>query len=248
MAGDKKFEYNNQVFLSEKNEPWTNKALASLMRAKDAFPPGCDVNRVLEFYFMCCSLEADTDRLSIVAATLANNGINPLTGKRILSAQTVQDTLSIMNCCGMYDYSGQFAFQIGLPAKSGVGGGIIVVVPGIMGFCTYSPPLDKYGNSARGVQFCKLMSKRFNLHQFQIAIDCLISPNVEDHHYVLLQYTASGNLMKVKETVDKIMQCDKDRAYETICKGDYDSRTALHLACSEGHFHLVQYFLESGYF
>ena len=69
-----------------------------------------------------------------------------------------------MNCCGMYDFSGQFAFQIGIPAKSGVGGGIIVVVPGVMGFCTYSPPLDSYGNSARGVQFCELMSIRFNLH------------------------------------------------------------------------------------
>ena len=106
MAGDKKFEYNNEVFLSEKSEPWTNKALANLMRAKNAFPQGCNIDKVLEFYFMCCSLEADTDRLSIVAATLANNGVNPLTGKRILSAQTVQDTLSIMNCCGMYDYSG----------------------------------------------------------------------------------------------------------------------------------------------
>lgn len=100
---------------------------------------------------MCCSLEADTDRLSIVAATLANNGVNPLTGDRVLSTITVRETLSIMNCCGMYDYSGEFAFKIGMPAKSGVGGGIIVVVPGIMGFCTYSPPLDGYGNSARGV-------------------------------------------------------------------------------------------------
>lgn len=164
MAGGKRFDYDNQVFLSEKSEPWTNKALTSLMRGKGAFPEGTDVDKTLELYFMCCSLEADTDRLSIVAATLANNGINPLTGRRVLSTDTVRETLSIMNCCGMYDFSGQFAFQIGIPAKSGVGGGIIVVVPGIMGFCTYSPPLDSYGNSARGVQFCELMSKRFKLH------------------------------------------------------------------------------------
>ena len=89
MAGGKKFDYNNQVFLSEKSEPWVNKALTSLMRAKNAFPEGTDVDKTLELYFMSCSLEADTDRLSIVAATLANNGVNPFTGVRVLSAETV---------------------------------------------------------------------------------------------------------------------------------------------------------------
>ena len=105
----------------------------------------------------------------------------------------------------MYDFSGQFAFQIGIPAKSGVGGGIIVVVPGVMGFCTYSPPLDSYGNSARGVQFCELMSKRFNLHQFNLSTDPLVSPYVQDHHYSLLMYSSKGNLIKVHQTVDLIM-------------------------------------------
>lgn len=110
MAGGKKFEYNNQVYLSEKSEPYVNKALACLMRAKGAFPDGTNIEATLDFYFMCCSLEADADRLSIVAATLANNGVNPLTGDRVLSSDTVRETLSIMNCCGMYDFSGQFAF------------------------------------------------------------------------------------------------------------------------------------------
>ena len=80
MAGGRKFDYDNQVFLSEKGEPWTNKALASLMKARNAFPKGTDSEKTMELYFMCCSLEADSDRLSIVAATLANNGVNPLTG------------------------------------------------------------------------------------------------------------------------------------------------------------------------
>lgn len=75
-----------------------------------------------------------------------------------------------------------------------------------MGFCTYSPPLDSYGNSARGVQFCELLSKRFNLHQFDIENDPLLSAGVQDHHYVLLMYSGKGNLVKVKETVDLIIQ------------------------------------------
>ena len=152
-----------------------------------------------------------------------------------------------MNCCGMYDFSGQFSFQIGVPAKSGVGGGIIVVVPGIMGFCTYSPLLDEYGNSVRGVQFCELISKRLKLHQFNLDKDPLLSPYVKDHHYSLLFFSGKGNLIKVKETVEMIMQ-DKIVGYENVCKGDYDDRTALHLACSEGHFPVVQYFLENGFF
>ena len=143
-----------------------------------------------------------------------------------------------MNCCGMYDYSGEFAFKIGMPAKSGVGGAIIVVVPGKMGFCTYSPPLDSYGNSARGVQFCKLISQRLKLHQFILEKDPLVSENMKDHHFDLLDYASKGNLLKVKDTVDLIMQ-DKVKGYENVCKGDYDARTALHLACSEGQFQIV---------
>lgn len=233
MAGGKKFEYDNKVYLSEKSEPFTNKALLCLMRARNAFPENTDIDQTLQFYFMCCSLEGDADRMAIVAATLANNGINPLTGDRVLSTVTVRETLSIMNCCGMYDYSGEFAFKIGMPAKSGVGGAIIVVVPGVMGFCTYSPPLDTYGNSARGVQFCKLISQRLKLHQFNLENDPLVSVHMKDHHFDLLDYASKGNLLKVKDTIQLIMQ-DKVKGYDNVCKGDYDARTALHLAASEG--------------
>lgn len=89
--------------------------------------------------------------MGIIAATLANGGVNPLTNDRVLDTSTVKDVLSIMSSCGMYDYSGEFAFNVGLPAKSGVSGAIMIVVPGKMGICTYGPRLDKYGNSAKGV-------------------------------------------------------------------------------------------------
>lgn len=107
MAGGKAFHYDNKVYLSEKSEPWTNRALASLMKSQGAFDESAtDIDASLNFYFMLCSLESDADRMSIVAATLANNGINPLTGDQVLSPRVVRDTLSIMFCCGMYDYSG----------------------------------------------------------------------------------------------------------------------------------------------
>lgn len=104
--------------------------------------------------------------MSVVAATLANGGICPLTDDRVLETETVKEVLSIMNSCGMYDYSGRFAFEVGIPAKSGVSGAIMIIIPGVMGICTYSPPLDKFGNSTRGVEFCRTISEKFSLHYF----------------------------------------------------------------------------------
>lgn len=144
-----------------------------LMQHK-AFPTGTKIDKALNFYFMLNSLEADADRLSIIAATLANNGICPLTGDAVLSQRIVRDVLSTMFCCGMNDYSGKFAFEIGLPAKSGVGGGTMVVVPGVMGFCTYSPRLDEHSNSVRGTLFSKMFSNRFGLHRFMISNDPML--------------------------------------------------------------------------
>ena len=98
------------MFLSERNHNDVNTALAYLMNSKNAFPEGTKIEDVVEFYTQCCSLESDTDTLSIIAATLANGGICPLNGDRILSCKTVQNCLSLMNSCGMNDYSGKFAF------------------------------------------------------------------------------------------------------------------------------------------
>ena len=91
----------------------------------------------------------------MVAATFANAGINPLTNDPVYTPSTVRHCLSLMSSCGMYDYSGEFAFTIGLPAKSGVSGGLMLVVPGVMGVCVWSPRLDSLGNSVRGVALCK---------------------------------------------------------------------------------------------
>ena len=108
--------------------------------------------------------------MSIMAATLANGGICPTTGERVLPDTAVKNILSLMYSCGMYNYSGQFAFEVGLPAKSGVSGVVITVVPGVAGFATWSPPLDQIGNSVRGVRFCKELVKVYNFHTFDVAL------------------------------------------------------------------------------
>lgn len=101
-----------------------------------------------------------------MAATLANGCVNPVSGRRALPRSPVRDLLSVMYTCGMYDAAGQWAYEIGVPAKSGVGGGILAVVPGKMGIGVYSPGLDAYGNSVRGVSVCREISARLGLHVF----------------------------------------------------------------------------------
>ena len=105
----------------------------------------------------------------VMAATLANMGRNPLTGASAFDITSVKDVLSIMFTCGMYDYSGQWAYRVGMPAKSGVSGGVIAVVNRQLGIATYSPRLDPCGNSVRGIEVCVDMASRLGLHVF----DCL---------------------------------------------------------------------------
>lgn len=247
MAGGKKFNYDQKVYLSESGCAWGNKALAALMMNTKAFPDGTDPEEALDFYFMLCSLESDADRMSIVAATLANNGKCPLTGDQVLSPRVVRDTLSIMFCCGMYDYSGQFAFNVGMPAKSGVSGALIVVVPGVLGYCTYSPRLDNYGNSSRGVMFSELLEKRFKFHTFNLEQDNLVSPFAKDLSFELIESSGKGDLRNVQAIIHEIGLGGK-LIKEKVERGDYDGRTALHLAASEGRSEIVKYLLETSFY
>ena len=126
-----------------------------------------DIEAHLDLYFRQCSLLVNTADLAIMAATLANGGVNPVTGERAIPAEHVRSVLSVMNTCGMYDYAGGWQFEVGLPAKSGVGGGIAAVLPGHLGIGVFSPRLDKVGNSERGMRVCEDLSRRFHLHLFE---------------------------------------------------------------------------------
>jgi glutaminase len=117
-----------------------------MMEEEGAFPEEHDLQQALESYFMYCSLEMMASDMAVVASTLANGGVCPLTNARVFSPQTVQHCLTLMLSCGMYDYSGEWAFSVGVPTKSGVSGVLCVVIPGVAGICTFSPRLDKCGN------------------------------------------------------------------------------------------------------
>ncbi|MBC7999348.1 MAG: glutaminase A [Leptolyngbya sp.] len=165
-AGGQKIGFNNAVYLSERQTADRNFALGYFMREKKAFPLDSELLDVLEFYFQCCSIETTTKSMAIIAATLANGGICPLTGNQIFRPDHVKNCLSLMLSCGMYDFSGEFAFSVGIPAKSGVSGAIMLAIPGVGGITVWSPLLDELGNSVRGVEFCKRLVSRFRFHTF----------------------------------------------------------------------------------
>ena len=157
-------EFDEAIMSSEKETGHRNRAIAYLMLHFGMISPRVD--ETLDLYFHQCSLKVTSVDLSVMAATLANNGVNPLTQQRVLSEKYVKYVLTLMMTCGLYTYAGEWAFEIGLPAKSGVCGGLLIVVPGKMGIGIYSPPLDSHGNSVRGVLAAKELSSTYNLHIF----------------------------------------------------------------------------------
>jgi glutaminase len=165
--------FSLEVYLSEKRTADRNFALGYFMREKKAFPEGIDLHQVLDFYFQCCAIEMTCRTQAVVAGSLANGGVCPITGERVFSRSTAKDCLSLMYSCGMYDFSGEFAFTVGLPAKSSVSGALMVVVPGVCGITVWSPRLDRYGNSERGLDFCNRLVKAFGFHMY----DRLLKPN-----------------------------------------------------------------------
>lgn len=160
-------EISFPVFLSEQATGNRNRAMAYLMLN---FGMVSDrIEETLDLYFQQCSIMVNARDLSMIGATLANGGINPVTQERAIDEQYIQDLISVMFTCGMYDYSGEWTYRVGIPAKSGVSGGITAAVPGKLGIGTFSPLLDAKGNSLRGLKVCEDISNDFGLHMFNVA-------------------------------------------------------------------------------
>uniref|UniRef100_A0A673G040 glutaminase n=1 Tax=Sinocyclocheilus rhinocerous TaxID=307959 RepID=A0A673G040_9TELE len=244
MAGNEYVGFSNATFQSERESGDRNFAIGYYLKEKKCFPDGTDMTAVLDLYFQLCSIEVTCESASVMAATLANGGFCPITGERVLSPESVRDTLSLMHSCGMYDFSGQFAFHVGLPAKSGVSGGILLVVPNVMGIMCWSPPLDKLGNSVRGIQFCTDLVSLFNFHNYD---------NLR-HFAKKLDPRREGGEQRVKSVINLLfaaytgdVSALRRFALSSVDmeQRDYDSRTALHVAAAEGHIEVVRFLLEA---
>lgn len=161
-TGEDEVRVDEEVYESERSTGHRNRAIGELLI--DSGVLGKPLDLTLDAYFQQCSILTDARRLSMMGATLANGGKNPITGAQAIDPTFVRDVLTVMLTCGMYDWAGQWAYEVGIPAKSGVGGGIVAVVPGLLGIGTFSPRLDKQGNSVRGVMACRDLGRLFSFH------------------------------------------------------------------------------------
>ncbi|MBZ6200011.1 glutaminase [Streptomyces olivaceus] len=154
------------VCASEMEHAHRNLAIAHMLRSHDVLTE--DAGAVVEGYTRQCAVLVTTRDLAMMAATLANRGRNPLTGEQVVPEPVVRQVLSVMFSCGMYDAAGDWATQVGIPAKSGVAGGLIGALPGQIGIATFSPRLDAHGNSVRGVSLFERLSSDMGLHVMEV--------------------------------------------------------------------------------
>ena len=159
---------DEEVYRSESETGFRNRAIAHLLRNFEMLED--PVEEAVEVYFKQCSILVNCRNLAQMAASLANGGVNPVTAERMLDTENVEKVLSVMSTCGMYDYSGEWIFTVGLPAKSGVGGGVMGVLPGQIGVAVFSPRIDAKGNSVRGLRTFADLSRIFNLHLFNYPV------------------------------------------------------------------------------
>ncbi|XP_018556674.1 LOW QUALITY PROTEIN: glutaminase kidney isoform, mitochondrial [Lates calcarifer] len=243
MAGTEYVGFSNATFQSERETGDRNYAIGYYLKEKKCFPDNADMIAALDFYFQLCSIEVTCESGSVMAATLANGGICPITGERVLSAEAVRNTLSLMHSCGMYDFSGQFAFHVGLPAKSGISGAVLLVVPNVMGMMCWSPPLDRLGNSVRGIHFCQELVSHFNFHNYDNLRHFTKkhdprrrSDDDPNKSVVNLMFAAySGDVSALRRFALSALNMEQT---------DYDSRTALHIAAAEGHLEAAIFLTE----
>lgn len=161
----RKLSYSSSIYNSEISNADHNMAIAYLLKSYGRFYG--DVKETIEVYTKQCSAMVSSKDLAIMAATLANKGINPKTGEHVLDKKYIPYILAHMSTNGMYEFSETWLTHVGLPAKSGVGGALLIVVPGKMGISIISPPLDPHGNSAKGILIAKELSQRMRLGIFE---------------------------------------------------------------------------------
>jgi glutaminase len=166
VAADPTLEVNHETYSSEKRTGHRNRALAYYMKSTGVIGNEFEVESLLDVYFSACSLYVTCENLARIALVYAMDGVDPITGQKMFPKRVAQIVKATMTMCGMYNESGQIAVRVGLPTKSGVGGGILSVVPGKLGIGLYGPALNSKGNSVAGLALLEKLSHEMNASIF----------------------------------------------------------------------------------
>jgi len=236
----------NETYLKMRASANREMCLAHMLQEYHSFPDGIDLDKTLELYFQTRALKASATDLARFAATLANSGKNPKSDDQIFDRGDVRNCLSLMLSSGMADASGLWGFDVGIPAKSGRSGFLMCVIPNKLGMVIYCPSsVDKYGRSHRAMDFMRTIIEAYNFHCYDNlrGVICRLRKKKDPTLHIHANHC--------KQVTDTIYACARgDLNHLThlnatgadIFQGDYDNRTGLHLAASEGHLSICKYF------
>lgn len=213
----RQLEVDEDVFATEMENAHRNLAIAHMLRSYDVLTE--DPGSVVEGYSRQCSVLVSTRDLSVMAATLANNGVNPVTGDRVVPVGVLRQVLSVMTTCGMYDAAGDWVTQVGIPAKSGVSGGLIGALPGQLGVATYSPPLDKHGNSVHGVDLFGRFSSDLGMHLMEVPP---VSRSVIRETTVVSSRAGGEDSLRLVKVQGSVRFAGAERLVREVTAADYD--------------------------
>ena len=249
LVGQEAVSFDNTSFLSAYRNAAHLFSHAWYLKHAGGFPEhvktAVDLQREVEYYIQMNCMKLSTVEMAMVAGTLANGGTNPVTRLPVFSNLTVQHCLSLMFSCGMYDYSGEFAYGVGIPAKSNLEGMQMLVIPNVMGIAIWSPTVNDRGHSTRGLAFAKELVSLYGVHAFDSSVRMkkkkltsriVASPAVVAA-FEMCEAGAAGSIAGLRRLLLRNVSPNV---------ADYDGRTALHLAAEFSQMETVNYLLIQG--
>lgn len=252
LAGGRRVGFNNSVFLAQKQKRLKTVAISFFAKGMGVYPAAADPTETAHMLFQAEAIATNAENLAVIAATLANIGVCPLTQERCLSPDVMKSLLSLMYNSGLCRYTGNWMFQVGIPSAAGVSGAHLVVIPGVAGMVIYSPRLNEFDVPTRAIKFCELLTSRYRVNVFDqlVYADMDVAIGAEQRgsskainmeqslmQYELCTASGAGDAVKVRALLE-------DGADANVA--DYDGRCALHIACSDGHMAVVQLLVEAG--